>query len=152
MTDKRGVSAVIATVIIVAVTIAIAMAVAYWMGGLVTIFTRFEKLVFRDVNVVVVEDHYVVNVIVENTGATPTKVSQILLNGVPIADYDLFVEVSSSLEADFLYSPNENHLGYVIIPYGAEDPSGNRLDQGTNLTITIHTSGGKDYHAEVVLP
>jgi flagellin-like protein len=42
--DRRGISPVIATVIIVAVTIAVSIAVAYWMGGLASFFTRFEKI------------------------------------------------------------------------------------------------------------
>ncbi|MEM3194444.1 MAG: archaellin/type IV pilin N-terminal domain-containing protein, partial [Candidatus Bathyarchaeia archaeon] len=42
--DRRGISPVVATVILVAVTIVVAVAVAYWMGGLTAIYTRFEKL------------------------------------------------------------------------------------------------------------
>jgi flagellin-like protein len=44
--DRRGVSPVIATIIIVAIAIVMALAVAYWMLGLGGAFTRFEKLEF----------------------------------------------------------------------------------------------------------
>ncbi|MBS7653197.1 type IV pilin, partial [Candidatus Bathyarchaeota archaeon] len=45
--DRRGVSPVIATIIIVAIAIVMALAVAYWMLGLGGAFTRFEKLEFQ---------------------------------------------------------------------------------------------------------
>jgi len=42
--NKRGISPVIATIIIVAVAIAIAIAVAFWVVGIAGLFTRYEKL------------------------------------------------------------------------------------------------------------
>jgi len=42
--NRRGISPVIATIIIVAVAIAIAIAVAFWVVGIAGLFTRFEKL------------------------------------------------------------------------------------------------------------
>ncbi|MGC9096928.1 MAG: archaellin/type IV pilin N-terminal domain-containing protein, partial [Infirmifilum sp.] len=45
MTTRKGISPVIATVIIVAVTIAVAIAVAFWMTGIIGLFTgSVEKL------------------------------------------------------------------------------------------------------------
>ncbi|MBS7638222.1 DUF4352 domain-containing protein, partial [Candidatus Bathyarchaeota archaeon] len=44
--DRRGVSPVIATIIIVAIAIVMSLAVAYWMLGLGGAFTRYEKLEF----------------------------------------------------------------------------------------------------------
>jgi flagellin-like protein len=41
---ERGVSPVIATVILVAVAITVAVAVAYWMGGIAGGFTKFEQI------------------------------------------------------------------------------------------------------------
>ena len=42
--NKKGISPVIATVIIVSVAIAIAVAVAFWMTGITGLFTRYEKV------------------------------------------------------------------------------------------------------------
>ncbi|MEM2812119.1 MAG: archaellin/type IV pilin N-terminal domain-containing protein, partial [Candidatus Bathyarchaeia archaeon] len=44
--NQKAVSPVIATIIIVAVAIVMSIAVAYWMLGLATTFTRYEKLEF----------------------------------------------------------------------------------------------------------
>ena len=41
---RKGVSPVIATVILVAVTITVAVAVAYWMSGIAGQYTSFEKV------------------------------------------------------------------------------------------------------------
>ncbi|MEM2495198.1 MAG: archaellin/type IV pilin N-terminal domain-containing protein, partial [Nitrososphaerota archaeon] len=41
---NKGISPVVATVIIVAIAIALAIAVALWASGLVGIFTRFEEV------------------------------------------------------------------------------------------------------------
>jgi len=42
--NRKAISPVISTIIIVAVAIAISIAVAFWLGGITSIFTRFEKL------------------------------------------------------------------------------------------------------------
>ncbi|RLF08230.1 MAG: hypothetical protein DRJ64_01405, partial [Thermoprotei archaeon] len=42
--NNKGISPVIATVIIVAVAIAISIAVAFWMTGIVGLFTGFEQV------------------------------------------------------------------------------------------------------------
>jgi len=42
--NRKGISPVIATVIIVAVTITVAIAISFWMGGIAGLYTRFEKL------------------------------------------------------------------------------------------------------------
>jgi flagellin-like protein len=43
-TKRRGISPVIATVILVAVAITVAVAVAYWMSGIAGQYTSFEKV------------------------------------------------------------------------------------------------------------
>jgi hypothetical protein len=42
--------------------------------------------------------------------------------------------------------------GTVTFQVGTMDPSGNILKPGITLTITLHTTGGKNYNASVVLP
>ena len=44
LSKRKGVSPVIATVILVAVTITVAVAVAYWMSGIAGQYTQFEKV------------------------------------------------------------------------------------------------------------
>jgi len=180
--DERAVSAVIATVIIVAVTIAVAIAVAYWMGGLATVFTRFEKIEVKSAYVTKsagdpsatppVPSTYTVTLSFVNTGATSTSIDQILLNGVPFYDWGPGTPVlgidSTDPVLDIGLTPLATAGGTVSCPTGVDlsgtitfsadpgspetDPSGNQLRPGVTLTITLHSSYGKDYHASVTLP
>jgi FlaG/FlaF family flagellin (archaellin) len=152
--DKRAVSAVIATVIIVAVTIAIAIAVAYWMGGLATIFTRFEKIEIKSAYVTKSGGDYIVTLNFINTGATATSIDSVMLNGVPstVAWTGGSVDLSDTLTSGAVCETGVSKTGTITFPVGLKDPSGNELNPGVTLTITIHTTGGKDYHASVTLP
>jgi len=146
--DKRAVSAVIATVIIVAVTIAIAIAVAYWMGGLATIFTRYEKIEIKSAYVLSSSTNYVVTLTFVNTGATSTSIDSIFLNGLPLSEYS----ATFNQTLPFTCETGVTHGGKITFAKGATDSAGNKLSAGVTLTITIHTTGGKDYHASVTLP
>ena len=44
MKSRKGISPVIATVILVAVAITVSVSVAYWMGGISSLYTRLEKI------------------------------------------------------------------------------------------------------------
>jgi len=152
--DKRAISAVISTVIIVAVTIAVAIAVAYWMGGLATIFTRFEKIEVKNAYVVRTGTQYKINITYINTGATPTSIDLITVNGVP---WDSYLSGSGmAISGDFVDDPTcqigVEKVGTISFYDKAEDPSGNILTSGVTATINIHTTGGKDYYTSVTLP
>lgn len=153
--DKRAVSAVIATVIIVAVTIAIAIAVAYWMGGLATIFTRFEKIEVKSAFVVKQAGVFTISLTYINTGATATTIDIVTINGVPLASYVPVVTPGGSLDplGDELTCPTGvERIGTLAITEDALDPSGNMLASGVTATINLHTTGGKDYYTSVTLP
>lgn len=150
--DRRAVSTVIATVIIVAVTIAIAIAVAYWVGGLATIFTRYEKIEIKSIYVNKAASNYIVTVNFDNTGSSGTSVDSIMLNGVPCASFTPAVVPTASLVAGTVLNTGITYNGTIPIPVGQADPSGNVLGPGVTLTVNIHTTGGKDYYASVALP
>ena len=44
MRERKAISPVIATVILVAVAITVAVGVSYWMGGISSQYTQFEKV------------------------------------------------------------------------------------------------------------
>jgi len=161
--DKRAVSAVIATVIIVAVTIAVAIAVAYWMGGLATVFTRFEKIEVKSAYVVKTTNttgtYYIVTMEFINTGATATSVDSVVLNGVPFGDWNPPIDLGSDLSCLDAATPTTlpcetgvSKTGTITFSPGTADLSGNQLNPGVTLTITLHSSYGKDYHSSVTLP
>ncbi|MGC8935244.1 MAG: archaellin/type IV pilin N-terminal domain-containing protein, partial [Thermoproteota archaeon] len=67
--DKKGISPVITTVILVAVGIALAVAIGLWMSGLVATFTRFEKLEITSAYAISTNDGWTVYITAKNTGS-----------------------------------------------------------------------------------
>ena len=151
--DKRAISMVISTVIIVAVTIAIAIAVAYWMGGLVAIFTRFEKIEVKSAFAVKNSNNtFTITISYTNTGATATTIDMITVNGVPLTSYNPVLTVGG----DFVLNPTcqvgVTRMGTILISNGAKDPSQNTLTDGVTATVDLHSTGGKDYYSSIVIP
>jgi len=147
---------VISTVIIVAVTIALAIAVAYWMGGLATIFTRFEKIEIKNAYVKYNATGYTATLTFVNTGATATSIDSVTLNGVPRTDSGWSPGGSSAIGGNLTTGVTcpigLSKIGILTFAKGLKDPSGNVLTSGITLTIDIHSTGGKDYYTSVTLP
>jgi flagellin-like protein len=154
--DRRGISPVITTVILVAVGIAIAVAIALWMSGLVGLFTRFERIEIKNSYVDVdTSGDFIVTVIFSNTGSSDASIDSVLLNGKPLSSW-----TGATL--------NVNGTSAVLpipMPVGAETTatlqfsnpchatSGSaQLKSGVTLTVTLHSTGGKEYPTSVALP
>jgi flagellin-like protein len=165
--NKRGISPVIATVIIVAVTIAVAIAVAFWMSGLVNIFTRFEKLEISSSYATYAGGVFTVTVNFKNTGSAAASIGDVLINGVPASSTigvtaALVTTTSSAGGSDFKTAGGTN--GPVSCQVGdtgiltltgtvaLNPPAGNPFVSGVSLEVRLHTAAGKDYPQVVVLP
>ncbi len=135
--SRKAISPVISTIIIVAVAIAISIAVAFWLGGITGIFTRFEKLEIPTAYAVKTDNGWNVTLEVKNTGTTPTTITEVLVNGVPYANFALSPQ-------DGYLDPGANGSVVVTLSTG--------FSGGQAVTITLHTSGGQDYPKTVVLP
>ena len=96
--NRRAVSPVIATVILVAVAITIAVAVSYWMGGISSQYTRFEKLELTSAYCEVgttanlwtgAADQTAWNITIDmrNTGTTQATIINAFVNGKAICDF-----------------------------------------------------------------
>jgi flagellin-like protein len=90
---KRAVSPVIATVILVAVAITIAVAVSYWMGGISSQYTRFEKVEVTSAYCEYVDDldvynsscwtdqpGWIITMDFRNTGTTDATIIDVFVN------------------------------------------------------------------------
>jgi len=84
---KKGVSPVIATVILVAIAIMISIAAAFWMTGLLSSFTAYEHITL---SATIAKDKatgkYNVTIIVANEGTLTANVTRILINGTVQSD------------------------------------------------------------------
>jgi flagellin-like protein len=144
--NRKAVSPVIATIIIVAIAIVMAIAVAYWMLGLGSTFTRYEKLEFTTAYAEVESDgDFIVHLKVKNTGsaAATIDIDSILYNGKPADAYTSKPDATFTPET---LNPGETSDGEISLPSNGEWTS------GMTVEIMIHTTAGKDYPKVVVLP
>jgi flagellin-like protein len=147
MQKRRGISPVIATVIIVAVTIAVAIAVAFWMTGIVGLFTGFEQLQITSIY----DDTNGIYVTVQNTGTSTATITDIYVNGLPSSAIGLKVNDSTigSSDLDLSFKPGQSKTLKITLP-----PNGNghfTVRPGVSLEIKLHTASGKDYPKLIVL-
>jgi flagellin-like protein len=137
---KRGISPVIATVILVAIAIVISIAAAFWMTGLLTSFTTYEKLtISASISKIGTPNKYNATIIITNDGTLTVYVQKILINGTD--QTSLF---SSSIPTSGI-SPGSNAI--ITLP-------SNRylwLTPGRPVKITVVTSRGS-YETQLTAP
>jgi flagellin-like protein len=151
--NRKGISPVIATVIIVAVTITVAVAISFWMGGIASLYTRFEKLEIIYATVSSDTNGWTITLKVKNTGSADTKIDDILLNGVTIRDVSGAKLNNDTVTGSIsipLNSGSETTIT-VFIPNGAKMGS-STATSGLSLELKLHTSGGKEYPKILTLP
>jgi len=143
--SMRGLSPVIATVILVSVTIVVAVAVAYWMGGIAGLYTRFEKIEITSCYAVKESNgNYTVSVMMKNSGSQDSTVSYVLVNGKPLSEYN--GNITSSIPSDGLpIAIGQSQTLTVSIVSGT-------FEAGTTLDMKFHTAAGKDYPQMLALP
>ncbi len=150
MARRKAISPVIATVIIVAVTIAVAIAVAFWMTGIVGLFTAAEKLEITSALAQPAQGGgWEVILTVKNTGTTPTSIDLILINGVNIENCD-DVELSDS---GLPLAINPGGGATITINIGADGKCGvTKFTAGLSIEVKLHSTGGKEYPRLLTLP
>jgi flagellin-like protein len=137
--NRRGISPVIATIIIVAVAIAIAIAVAFWVVGIAGLFTRFEKLEISYIYAEAGNSWWTINLMVRNTGSATATIDQVFLNGKPY----------SSGGADSLLTALTPG-GTIAASFTVFATSG--FGPGATVEVKLHTAAGQEYYKAVVLP
>jgi flagellin-like protein len=151
MQKRRGISPVIATVIIVAVTIAVAIAVAFWMTGIVGLFTSVEKL---EITYAYAEkqtdDGWQITIAVNNTGTTPTSIDRIMINGVDIKSQSC-EGVSESPSLPQTITPGTGVQIQFTVSQGGKCGT-TTFSPGVSIEVKLHSTGGKEYPKLLVLP
>jgi len=166
---RKGISPVIATVIIVAVTIAVAIAVAFWMTGIIGLFTgAVEKLEITSANAVANRDQqgnlqsWTITLTVRNTGTTSTSITDIFVNNYPAFSTQqqnvlgcVAPPQGQQLQLPITIVPGQTVNIQFIINHGDCGYQNNNVftaDSGVSIEVKLHTSGGKDYPKLLVLP
>ena len=151
MQKRRGISPVIATVIIVAVTIAVAIAVAFWMTGIVGLFTSVEKL---EITYAYAEKQtgggWQITIAVNNTGTTPTSIDRIMINGVDIKSTTCS-GVSEPPSLPQTINPGQGIQIQFTVSQGGTCGT-TTFSPGVSIEVKLHSTGGKEYPKLLVLP
>ena len=157
--DRRAVSPVIATIILVAIAIVMAIAVAYWALGLGGTFTRYEKIEISSMYATKKSsDYWIVNATLKNTGSAAATISMILINGRPIPEDKVsdFVQYKSdSTWSGGLPSLNPGtscKIGIALNKTLATSLGDVTFISGMSVEVTFHTAAGSDYPKVVILP
>ncbi|MEM1832522.1 MAG: archaellin/type IV pilin N-terminal domain-containing protein [Desulfurococcaceae archaeon] len=137
---RRAISPVIATVIIVAVTIAVAIAVAFWMTGIIGLFTGFEQLQI----VSIYDDAEGIHLSVKNTGTQTATITDIAINGRPCSVITCIIE--PNIPAQPLAVRSGDTVNIVIRNVDLEN-----LGPGTSVEVKLLTASGKEYPKLIVL-
>jgi len=149
---KRGISPVIATVILVAVTIVVAVAVAYWMGGLTSVYTRFEKLeitsIYAEYGNIDNNTGWKITITIKNTGTADATIDDILLNGKPYNKYDNGSINVSSIPITVKVGQNET----ITISIPEEAAENWPFQHGVSVEVRLHSAAGQEYPKTVTLP
>ena len=135
---SKGISPVIATIIMVAVAIVISIAAAFWLTGLMGSFTTYENIRIS-AYATRTGNAYSINVVVSNYGSTVVNVTKFLIEG----DFKSDATVTPSIP--YKLDPYQTQVfkisGYTTTDYGP----------GRTIRISVITSRGS-YEGQLTLP
>ena len=152
----------IATVILVAVAITIAVAVAYWMGGISSQYTKFEKVEIQ--SAVCTWDSttfdWAITLTLKNTGTASANLISIFINDKPLDTYGDTTPGAHEATTDMaptgkliesgatgtvtVYIDGVGDAGEASPPVAKTD-YWQSVTPGTTVNIKIHSAGGMDY-------
>ena len=150
---NKGISPVVATVIIVAIAIALAIAVALWASGLVGIFTRFEEVKVISAYAEISGNGFNVTLTLKNTGSADATIDNVIINGKPFQSWTSIsgITIGNStldpLKSTYVPLKSGEQKDMIITIISMAD-----FKSGQTLDIKIHTAAGHDYAKAVVLP
>ena len=166
--NRKGVSPVIATVILVAVTITVAVAVAYWMSGIAGQYTSFEKVEIQSSYATkttftgtdpfaALSTGWTVVIKIKNTGSATSTLIEAFVNDKPITEYsdttqtivweyDL-VGTSTPMPVDGLTieSGVSMTIYLYIEAFRSAVPTDITFSSGTTINLKFHSAAGMDY-------
>ena len=153
---RKAVSPVIATVILVAVAITVAVGVSYWMGGISSQYTQFEKVEIQTGYAVYnsTGSYWNITMVIKNSGSADATINTVFLNDVPCGSGNYAVTTAPVDDWGVSFATTGVSLAagassecYVLIEVGYLS-----LSSGTTVNVKLHSAGGMDYIKLIRLP
>ncbi len=157
--ERKAVSPVIATVILVAVAITVSVGVSYWMGGISSQYTQFEKVEIKTgygtTDAGTATTGWDITLTVKNSGSATATITNVFVNDVQVGTYaaTAISETDGATTTDvpaegLTLTAGQEDTIHVWIASGA--PS--TLSAGTTVNVKLHSAGGMDYIKLIKLP
>jgi flagellin-like protein len=154
MKERKAISPVIATVILVAVAITVAVGVSYWMSGISSQYTSFEKVEIQSAYAIketTPTAGWKITIKLKSSGTTDATLNDLFINDRPLNTTAACWSASDYATAPNFVSTSLPQLGYSIksgetytvtiwIRQGYVS-----LTSGTTVNIKLHSAGGMDY-------
>jgi len=145
MKKRKAISPVIATVILVAVAITVAVGVSYWMSGISSQYTQFEKIEIQTGYATAVAGGWDITLTIKNSGSADATITHVFVNDVPVDDLAAVAVVADETGANIgltglslTAGDDATVMVYISSTYGT-------LSSGTTVNIKLHSAGGMDY-------
>ncbi len=155
--QRKAVSPVIATVILVAVAITVSIGVSYWMSGISGQYTQFEKVEIQTAYAArddTAPTGWIITLSVKNSGSADATITHVFINDVIVNDLAATGVVLLQTGADIdigttglaLTAGNDaDVLVFISDTYKT-------LSAGTTVNVKLHSASGMDYIKLVKLP
>jgi flagellin-like protein len=156
--DKKGISPIVATILMVAATVVSAVAIAYWMGGVAGLYTRYEKIEIVNAHAVsgalsAGGEGWTITISLKNVGSADTSIENILINGKPFSHYTHEGDSSITVKANGeLFDTDKGaplKVGQIVefiieIPKCDGDPKW-PFTPGVSLEVRLRSAAGQEY-------
>jgi flagellin-like protein len=165
MGNGRGISPVIATVILVAIAVSIAIAVTYWASGIAGTFSRAEKIqidysyIIANKNITGGATDYNITLSCRNAGSSDVTITQAFINGKPLKAFcstssvymngNLWIGSNDSDFRDFPFPVGSSLIMVIMIPGGQNQSN---IIPGQVIEVRIETAGGIYYIGTFMVP
>ncbi len=156
MRERKAISPVIATVILVAVAITVAVGVSYWMSGISSQYTQFEKVEIQTAYATFTDGtppYWTTILDIKNSGSATATLTHVFINDVPVA-YGTGVgaagTILASVDPDNTLTLDSGVTDTVTVWIAQGTPV--TFTSGTTVNVKLHSAGGMDYIKLVRLP
>ncbi len=149
----RGISKLVATVVLVGVSLAISVGLALYYAGIVGQSTIIERLdiIHGYANIVIDKFDptkppiYRVTLIVINRGEKEVTIDRILINSQPLSSYGADANLSAPTQLPIHIREGEQITIYLNL-------STTRFSHGQMVLIELHSASGNRYMKTITLP
>jgi len=155
MRERKAISPVIATVILVAVAITVAVGVSYWMGGISSQYTQFENIEIRSWECTTdAFGNWAVVLTLKNSGTATATITGVYVNEAEatpesIAPTIAVATITTDLTTATAWSLTPGDNNDITVWIGLNYAT---LSSGTTVNLRAHSAGGMDYIKLIKLP